>query len=139
MRRLLLAVALLLWPSVCWAQGGAVAGPPNAILCNQTATFTGAAALTTISGATSTSPARVYVCGWHVTSTSSTTTTFQLETGTGTNCAGNAVVITPALNVTITAPSADHIDYAAWQTAQGGEVCVNAPATVNGLIYFSTF
>lgn len=130
--RVLLCLALGLGaPAPVLAQ----VGPANQIPCDKTAVFTGtgaAAVVITHSGTINTS-----VCGWHVTSTSSTTTTFQITTGTGSNCGTGTVNITPALNVTITAPSADHIDFAAWSAGQSGDVCINAPATVNGLLYYS--
>ena len=116
-----------------------IVGPQNLILCNKVATFTGAAGLAQLIAGVS--GERVYICGWHVTSTSATTTTFTLVSGatTTTPCDTAATTLLPALNVTITAPSADHIDYASQQSVISQNVCVNAPATITGLIYYSQF
>lgn len=130
MKKLFLLLAFLLAPSLALAQ----VGPPNQIQCNQFVPFTGTGAEAQIL-APATGKTTV-VCGWHVTSTSSTTTTFQLFAGSGTNCGTNPVTITPALNVTLTAPSADHIDYASLSFASpNNAICVNAPATVTGGVW----
>lgn len=130
--RLLLSVLLAIGTApVVYAQ----VGPANQIPCDKTATFTGGGAAAIV--ITHNSTANISVCGWHITSTSSTTTTFQITTGSGSACGTGTVNITPALNVTITAPSADHIDYAAWSAGLNNDVCVNAPATVTGLLYYS--
>src|SRR5262249_23706765 len=114
MRRLIGAIAVfaVLWMALIlyqWHDARAQVGPPNQVLCNQFINFRGSgAAARIIRGAGK----PVYICGWHVTSPSATTTTFQLPTGTGTNCGTNTVNVTPALNVPLSAPSADHIDWA---------------------------
>ena len=132
-------LALLLLP-VGPAQ--AQIGPPNQIQCNSFVNFTGSgAAARIIQGV---SGKVIYICGWHVTSTSSTTTTFQLTVGTGTNCGTGTITVTPALNVTITAPSTDHVEFASlsYGANSGGtaqDVCINAPATVNGGLWAGVY
>lgn len=113
-------------------------GPANQILCNQGVQFTGTAAFTQVLAASA--GRTTAICGWHVTSTSATTTTFQLEAGSGTNCATGTVVLTPPLNVTLSAPSADHIDWATLSVpTPNNALCVNAPATVTGVIWLAQF
>lgn len=135
----IVAALLIFFGLASAAPAQQIVGPQNLILCNKTAAFTGAAALTQLVAGVS--GQRVYICGWHVTSTSSTTTTFTLVSGAtvGTACDTSATTLLPALNVTITAPSADHIDYASMQSVTSQNVCVNAPATITGLIYYSQF
>lgn len=113
-------------------------GPANQILCNQGISFTGTGAeAQVLAAATGKTTA---LCGWHVTSTSSTTTTFQLFSGSGTNCGTGGVALTPALNVTLTAPSADHIDWASLSVpTPNNALCVNAPTTVTGILWISQF
>jgi hypothetical protein len=141
MRKLGLALAFLLGLQGPWlgliGLAQAQVGPPNQIQCNKAVNFTGNAALQQILALQA--GQSIYICGWHVTSTSGTTTTFQLEYGTGSNCGTGTQVLTPPLNVTLSAPSADHIDYASMQTPAGQALCVNAPATVTGIIWVSQF
>jgi hypothetical protein len=112
--------------------GGAHAqvGPPNSVLCNQFVNFTGTGAAATV--ITGVAGKAIYLCGWHITSTSSTTTTFQITAGTTATCGTGTVTVTPALNVTITAPSSDHIEFATLSFPGPANICVNAPAAVNG-------
>ena len=102
---------------------GPVVGPGNIIICTGIATASASSATTTsiVSGVAGKS---IYVCGWHVTSILATTATFQFEYGTQGGPCTTPTVITPAMNVTSTAPSADHIDYAAWQVPAGQQLCV---------------
>lgn len=113
-------------------------GPPNNIQCNQFVSFTGTAAEAQILAAAT--GKTTVICGWHVTSTSATTTTFQLFAGSGTNCGTGSTTITPPLNVTLSAPSADHIDYASLSyPSPNNALCVNAPASVTGGIWAGQF
>src|SRR5215467_9995537 len=96
--------SLAIWEPPLKAQ----VGPPNQILCNNTATFTGTGAAAAV--ATAPASQRLYLCGWHITNTAATGT-FQITYGTGSNCGTNTVNVTPAMSVTSTAPSADHIEF----------------------------
>lgn len=129
----LLALVLAIWLT---QSSRAQVGPPNTIQCNQFVNFTGSgSAATILAGATG---KIIVICGWHVTSTSNTTTTFQLSSGSAANCSGGTN-ITPALNVTITAPSADHVDFASLSLPAGQNLCVNAPASVAGGVWAGQF
>lgn len=146
MKKLLLLLGLLLCPSLAFAQGQ-VAGPPNAILCNQMTSFgptTGASVFSVTSPSTLQGSQRVYLCGWHITTQNATAGTFQIIQGVvsgGIQCGAQASTITPSLAVSNTAPSTDHIDFAFTQTpSTGAQVCVNSAGTsVSGLIYFTQF
>jgi len=113
-------------------------GPPNQILCNQTAILNAAAAGTTqlVVGVTG---QRVYMCGWHFT-TNTTAGTFQLLVGTGATCT-TPTNFTPAVAVSSTAPSSDHIEFASLNGAAGQSFCVTTvtSATITGQIWFSQF
>ena len=112
-------------------------GPPNQPLCNATAVFTGTGAAATV--VTAPANQRAYLCGWHITNTAATGT-FQIQSGTGSNCGTNTANITPSMSVTNTAPSADHIEFAYANTAIAGQFCVNATVTtVTGVLFFSSF
>src|SRR6516164_9702037 len=119
MKKLLLGLALLCWSAPAFAQ----VGPPNPILCNSQGQATIATATTTgvVNGVAG---QRVYICGWHVTSTQAASTTFQIIQGTQGGPCGSPANLTPAFSVTSTAPSSDHVDYAQMQTTPGAQVCV---------------
>jgi len=130
----LVLIALLLWG---WSlnEGEAQLGPPNQVLCNQTATFTGTGAAATV--ITGVAGKTIFFCGWHVTNTAATGT-FAISAGTTATCGSNTVAVTPTLSVTSTAPSSDHIEFAYFSAAAGANVCVNATVTtVTGVLYFS--
>lgn len=129
-----LLFALLLACSPARAQA---VGPPATIFCNKSATFTGTGAAAIV--ITGTAGTTANVCGWHITN-SAATGTFAVTTGTGAACGTATVTVTPVLSVTSTAPSADHIDYAAFSAAPGASVCVNATVTtVTGVLWYSQF
>jgi hypothetical protein len=130
MKRLLLSAVAAL--ALCGAAKAQI-GPPNQVQCNQFVSFTGTGAAALIM--TGAAGKTIFICGWHVTSTSNTTTTFQLTAGTGATCGTGTITVTPALNVTITAPSADHIDFASLSYAGPNNICVNAPASITGGIW----
>ncbi len=150
MSKLRLTLTLLLSLSLsllAWAPSHAenVVGPTNAILCSKTASATPTSATTTalVSGVAGQS---IYICGWHVTSILNTTSTFQFEYGTQGGPCGNSpiptTVITPAFNVTSTAPSADHITYAVLQVPAGAQLCIVTGSGTTGdavLVYYSQF
>jgi hypothetical protein len=121
------------------ASAQSVAGPPNSILCNQTATFSADSADTKIiSGA---SGKTIFVCGWNITNSASTGT-IAITTGTTvtTACDTNTANITPTLSVTSSSPQVDHIDYAGVSAAVGANLCVTPSATtITGIIWYSQF
>src|SRR5882672_334688 len=121
LRRLLLALGISVWLTIsAFAQ---TVGPTNTILCNKTASVAIATATTTslVSGIAGQA---IMLCGWHVTSTQSATSTFQLEYGTQGGPCTTPTTITPAFNVTNTAPSADHIEYAHTSLPTATQLCV---------------
>lgn len=132
-----LALGLLALLLACAPARAQQFGPPNTILCNKSATFTGTgAAAIVIAGV---GGQVVNVCGWHITNTAATGT-FSISTGSGAACGTGTVAITPTLSVTSTAPSADHIDYATFNAVVGAGVCVNATVTtVTGVLWYSQF
>jgi hypothetical protein len=127
-------LALLFLP-FCWAPSAAQLGPPNQVLCNQTAPFTGTGAAATV--VTGVVGKVAFFCGWHITNTAATGT-FAITSGTTGTCGTGTVTVTPTLSVTSTAPSADHIEFAYFSAAQGANICVNATVTtVTGVLFFS--
>lgn len=135
-----LALALLVWG----AQAQTPVGPPNQILCNKTASATISSNTTTslVSGVAGQS---IFICGWHATSSqpAGNANTFQFEFGTQGGPCSSPTTVTPALFVANTAPSADHIDYAQIQGAQGAQLCVVTTGTtttgVNLLVWYTQF
>ena len=138
MRRLSILHGLLglsLWACPVWAQ--TTGGPPNQIICNKIASFSGVSVATQMVAAATGQV--IFVCGWHVTNTAGSGT-FQFSTGTGSACGTGTVNVTPALNVTSSAPSADHIDYATVSSGVSGAFCVTpSVTTISGLIFYSQF
>ena len=123
---------------------GPIVGPGNLVVCPGVpgspvpvqGTFTGTAALLQIvAGVAGKS---IYICGWHITNTTSAGT-FAFSYGTGTNCGTGTTTLVPALNVSNTAPSTDHIEYAFVQLPVGQALCQNSTATVSGLVYINQF
>jgi hypothetical protein len=141
--RFLLALALAFsapvgFASVASAQGSLV-GAGNGIICTSMATLAvGSSSLTQIVALDPTGMGRrIVVCGWHITNTGATGT-FSFTQGTGTNCASNATLLIPPANVTSTAPSADHIDFATWQTAPGYALCITpSVATISAIVWYA--
>jgi hypothetical protein len=134
--RLLIFVGVL--AAGLWIEFGqdshAQVGPPNQVICNNSAVFTGTGA--TASVTTPNANQRVYLCGWHITNTAASGS-FTISYGTGSNCGTGTVAVTPALSVTSTAPSSDHIEYAIVSTPLNGELCVNATiTTVTGVLWY---
>lgn len=127
-----LSLSLWSWTMPAWAQ----IGPPNNVLCSQAASFTGTGAAATVIAAAA--GKTTFFCGWHITSTSSTTTTFQFSNGSAANC-GGGTNFTPAMNVTITAPSVDHNNFAVLSFLSTQNICINAPATVTGVVWFGQY
>jgi hypothetical protein len=144
MRKLLLALALWLAPTLALAQGAPI-GPTNWFTCNNTASVTGTAAtsqkiitgITTGSGPGGTAP-RIFVCGWTFTNTAASGTV-TVNYGTGSNCGTNTVAMSPALSVGST-QLAIYTQIPSLQTAPGVDLCVTTSvATINGLVWYTQF
>lgn len=136
-RVLAVLAAVMLWASgSIIAKAQQVVGPPNAILCNLSAPFTGSgASAKLISGIAST---HIHICGWAATE-SATSGSVNISTGTGTNCGTNNASLTGTLNIGL-APLVDHIPYAAIDTPNGNDLCVNGTTTtLTGIIWYSQF
>ncbi len=122
----LAALGLSLW---AWTLPlRAQVGPANQVLCNQLVFQTASTAslatiLAGVAGKT------IFICGWHVTNNVATVATFQLSSGTGTNCATTNTNITPAFNVTSSAPSTDHVEFASLSIATGNNLCIISSGT----------
>ena len=115
-----------------------IIGPAQTAICNQVKFMAvGPTTITTIiPGVTGQS---IFVCGWHVTNTGATGV-FSIQIGAGANCGGSPVTVIPAVNVTSTAPSADHIEYAWTQVPAGQSICITpSVATISAVMWFSQF
>lgn len=132
--RKLLVLFFSLWASLALAQ----VGPPNQIQCNKLATMAvGPTSITQLVAPVS--GQNVNVCGWHVTNTGAAGT-FSLQTGTGSNCGTGTATVIPATNVTSSAPSADHIDFASWSGGLGNAICVTPSVnTISVTLFYSQF
>ena len=142
MRKLLFALALAALCGPASAQGPIV-GPGQYVLCTGAATLavgpTTITQIIPISGSNAGTNKSIFICGWHITNTG-TTGTFSISVGSGANCGGSPTTIIPAVNVTSTAPSADHIEYAWTQVPAGQSVCITpSVATISAVMWFSQF
>jgi hypothetical protein len=84
----------------------------------------------------------VSICGWHVTSNQSASTTFQLEYGTGATCGTGTTTFTPAFSVTSTAPSADRQQTAYYSLPVSNALCVVTTGATVGMavmVWYATF
>jgi hypothetical protein len=141
MRKLALALALLsalsLWGASPLAVRAQVVGTPNAITCNKIAQLAvGTSTITQIVAAPSGLSA-ISICGFHVSNTGSTGT-FSFQYGTGSNCGASPTTLWPATNVTSTAPSIDHIDYASIGVPSANALCVTPSVnTISVVVYYA--
>ena len=134
----LASLGLSLWawaPVPTHAQG---VGPTNQIVCNKVATLTaGPVVITQVIAAVA--GQSVNLCGWHVTNTGATGN-FSLSYGTGSNCGTGTTVVIPAMNVTSTAPSADHAQLAYFTTPAANALCITpSVATISAVIFYAQF
>ncbi len=139
MQRFLLALCFCLGLGLS-AHAQSAVGPTNAIVCNKTATFTGLSANTVLVAAVTN--LRVVMCGWHVTNSSATAYTFAITYGTQTTnpCDTGTITVTPALSVTQSAPSADHVDFAGTGSNLSQALCISpSNAAVSGLVFYAQF
>jgi len=113
-------------------------GPVNTILCNKKAILT--AGPTTITQMVAPVVGQVVnVCGWHVTN-SGASGTFSFSSGNGSNCGSNTVLEIPVSNVTSSAPSADHIEFASWTAPLSMGICITpSVATIAAVVWYSQF
>lgn len=130
----LLVVALGISCVPARAQPTAI-GPANPILCNVGTPVTGTAALAQVLAGVA--GKIVVICGWSFTNTAAAGT-FLIAQGTGTNCGTNTVNLTPALSVGSSAVT-DHSPTAVISSPAGSAICVNATATVTGIIWLAQF
>jgi hypothetical protein len=137
MRKLLLALALSALIPSAQAQGPMV-GPGALLVCTKIAFM--AVGPTSITQLVAPVPGQaVSVCGWHITNTGATGT-FAFQIGTGSNCGTGTVTIVPAMNVTSTAPSVDHIEYATSTLPISQGLCVTpSVATISVVVYYTQF
>ena len=130
-----------LWGLVPQAHAENTVGPTNQIICDKQASVSPATATTT-SVVTGVATKSIYMCGWHVTSTQSGSTTFQFEYGTQGGPCTSPTTLTPAFSVTSTAPSGDHISIASFSVPAGAQLCVvTTGATVAQaiIVYYAQF
>jgi hypothetical protein len=143
-KKLLFVLALALSALIPGAQAqGPIVGPGQYVLCTGAATLavgpTTITQIIPISGTNAGTTKSIYICGWHITNTGATGT-FTISTGTGSNCGTGTAVVVPATNVSSSAPSADHIDYASLQAPVGTNICVTSSvATISYVVYFNLF
>jgi len=121
---------------------GPVVGPGNIILCTQVANMAvGPTAITQVIAAVS--GASIHMCGWHVTNTGASGT-FSISQGSGSNCGTGTAVVVTTQNVTSTAPSSDHQQYAYKSLTPVSGVaqalCVTpSVATIAATIFYAQF
>ena len=119
MLRVLLALGLwLAGPRFASAQW---IGPPNAVMCNKAAQFSGVSVATQIVPAAS--KTSIFVCGWELTnSAGSGTVALNFGTQTTTPCDTSTVNIVSAVNISTNAV-VDHQQYATFSSAPGQALC----------------
>ena len=138
MRQYLYALLVVLMSASPALAQPTIIGPAQTAICNQiTSLAVGPTTITTaIAGKAGQS---IFLCGWHITNTGATGT-FTLTIGSGANCVTSPTVIVQAANVTSTAPSADHVEYATAQIPAGQSLCVTSSvATIAYIFWFSQF
>lgn len=138
MRRALAALIFLFGLASAALAQGSIVGPGQQVLCPSVATL--AAGPTTITQMVAAVTGKtIYICGWHVTNTGATGT-FSFQSGTGSNCGTGTATVVPAANVTSTAPSADHIDYASITFPLSAALCITpSVATISAIVYYNQF
>jgi hypothetical protein len=113
-------------------------GPSNLLLCNKMAQLPAGS-----TGNTQVIPAvagqQISICGWEITNTAANGT-FAFSTGTGTNCGTGNSAVTPALNISNTAPSVDRQQYAGFGVPTGNAFCINpSVATIAAIVFYAQF
>ena len=115
-------------------------GPP-VVSCNKAFQLAaGATSITAIvpSGGTPTSPKTITWCGWTIVG-GAAAATIQLSYGTGTNCNGGNVVITPAVAIPINAVLVDHQNWGFASMPQNNDLCLQIVGTgpLSVMVYYS--
>jgi len=138
MRKLGLALTFLVLLGFAPAQAQPTTiGPGNAILCNQ-----GLQMAVGVTGVTQmlalATGQRIVICGWQVTNTASTGT-FQLSTGTGSNCGTGNTVLTPVMSVGVS-PTTYNSSFAILQTPLSQALCGNQSVnTMSAIVWAAQF
>jgi hypothetical protein len=142
-KKLLFVLALALSALIPGAQAqGPIVGPGNIILCGKIANMAvGPTSVTQVIAAVA--GTSIHLCGWHVTNTGATGT-FSITSGSGGTCVTSNAVIVTVQNVTSTAPSADHQQYAYFSVAPvsgtAQAICVTpSVATIAATIFYAQF
>jgi hypothetical protein len=137
-KKLLLALGLCLALSSSALSQGTIVGPGNLILCTKIANMpVGPTAITQVIAAVT--GQTIHICGWHITNTGATGT-FAISYGTGSNCGTGTAVIVTVQNVTSTAPSADHPQFATYSLPISNALCVTpSVATIAATVYYAQF
>ena len=139
MKRLLFGIMALAAASISPALSqGTIVGPGNLIICTKIANMAvGPTAITQVIAAVT--GQSIHICGWHITNTGATGT-FAISYGTASNCGTGTTVIITTQNVTSTAPSADHPQYASFSLPVSNALCVTpSVATIAATIYYAQF
>lgn len=110
--------------------------------CTKAAQFAGTGAATTriVQTANGAANSQIYICGWSVLATASST--LQFEYGTGTNCGTGTTAITPQFSLTAGNPFVDHQPFYAGflPIPAGNDLCiVVGTGAVPGLLYYTQF
>ncbi len=116
-------------------------GPSNLIICNKTA-FVSPVAAGTLGIVSGNAAQPIHLCGWEVTSAQSAVTTFQFEYGTQGGPCTTPTLITPAFDITSTAPSVDRQQYATISLPAGAQLCVVSTGTTVGqaiMVWYAQF
>jgi hypothetical protein len=130
-----LSAALLIYFGLANAALAQWLGPPNAVLCNQIATFSGVAVATQLVAPVT--GKQVFFCGFQATNSSATTYNFTFSFGSGATCGTNTVTFTPAINVTTNSVT-DHAQYGTTSSAVGSGLCVTpSNAAISGMVYYA--
>jgi hypothetical protein len=133
-KRLLLSTVFGTLSFAAWAQA---VGPPNAILCNKTATSSAGAATTRLVAAIA--GQTTHICGYDVGS-GAAAGGFQLEFGTGTGCS-TPTTMTAAYTLGINSFVSSRSPFAQMDAGVGTDVCVVTTGTgpTAMTLYYSQF
>jgi hypothetical protein len=131
-------LTVLLWLALtALAHAQSVGGQP--LICNKSFQVSqGAVALTRIVQGTPTTV--ISLCGWDV-NAGAAAGTWQLQSGTGTNCGTGTTVITPVYSLGINGVQVDHPTYASISLPQGNDLCLVTTGTgpTALLLYYGQF